>query len=365
MRPPPLPLPPQRTPSALGTSSAPQKPATPPITKQNSRTGQEYNRRERKFESLFNEWSKKMAEIEEEHRLVNLRCNGEEESRRAIEEFNRKAQAVFTRYNEEIEALKMSSSEPGSSQSKASEDDDDEEDDDEQEAEVMADPTPVRSWQEGPDEEDESDSEEEDDDEDEANEDDGEDEGDGNGRPSTPMSKPYHIEASSEDDTDQSAREVDEDWRATRRRQAREKRNTDELASALPQRLRSYAVRGTSPAAVGATPIAAASRPAAMSLFETLSSSPASISSMQAASSSVGSRSRAVELDPKQPSSRIEFLRRQNSPDGSDGPAFHPRQPSPSPSPIVDEQPLFWDQFERWKAGARDGTDRWIRKAEQ
>ncbi|CAG8718980.1 9564_t:CDS:2, partial [Acaulospora colombiana] len=127
---PPLPLPvsartPQRPPPRPVPQSAPAYTTSQPSSsRHNGRTGQEYNRRQRRFEGIFEAWSQEMARLEEEHRKVTQSCVTEDESKRAMDDFNRKAQSVFTRYNEEIETLQMSSSEPGSSQSEAEDDED-------------------------------------------------------------------------------------------------------------------------------------------------------------------------------------------------------------------------------------------------
>ncbi|CAG8636401.1 15630_t:CDS:2, partial [Acaulospora colombiana] len=156
--------------------------------------------------------------------------------------------------------------------------------------------------------------------------------------------------------------EVDEDYRATRRRLAREARKADELAAALPQRLRSSTIRGDSPS----QPTPVATRPAAMALFETLSSSPASISSVQPSSSPFTSRHAPRDSSASRPSpsiednsSRIEILRRNSSLSGSDRSLSRPRPSS------NDETQILRDQYEGWKSNIRDHSDAVFRNAEK
>ena len=371
---PPLPLP------------SPQKqtyrqPPPPPqsIRHNNDRTGKEFNRRERRFESIFDQWSKEVARLQEKHRAVSLKCRNEEESTMAMDIFNRKVQAVMTRYNEEIAALQISSSEPPSSQSDDKEDEDKDDEDDEDE------------------ETSEEDGEEE---EDLNHRVDGPpkhalgDNKDGDERALTRIFDALHVDISSGDDTDHSARfsqrsaksyqssevsqgslnlntppptENDEDHRATRRRQARERRKTDELASALPLRLRSETLRKVSPA--GAAP---APRPAAKLLFENMSSSPASISPMpgQSLGSPYSSRRPSrdvpttrpspIKINPAAVASRIDYLRRRNSSSGLDRSLSKNRESSP-----VDERSLFKDQFEAWKTAIQSQSETLLKTEEK
>ncbi|KAG8850309.1 hypothetical protein FRB91_009149 [Serendipita sp. 411] len=376
-------------------------------TRPTGRTGHEFNRRERKFESLFNAWTEEMARLNEEHRTVTENVLSEADSKKAMDDFNAKAQYVIARYNEEIEALQMSSSEPGSSQDEN--DEDDEVDEEEEEIRPSSRALPafmnrnghVDTTGDGEDEDEEGTESEEVESEDEEpqvpetaiddeeeEEDESETDEENSVRNSEHSSRRVAGSTSGTDDSDHSARlsrrsgksyqsseisngsrgaktppptEEDEDWRAAQRRRAREKRTADEVASSLPLRLRSGTLRGSS------SPMSSVHRPPAMHLFETLSSSPASISSMH--SSLVNSRRPSrdvpttrpspIELDPSQMSSRIEYLRRQNSTSGSDRSLSRNRQHSP-----VDHVKLFKDQFEGWKNAARSWSDE-VRKQAQ